>query len=180
MQRFVTIVNRGTVDQPKCTSIKKAQIYIERGFAEPALYDLSHNLTGIRMLGAAEQAFQRIGLPGLGRSRQIHELRSSSFEKTGRTSGASKPTRLKRSLPQAGRTPEELHWRESVLARDGYKCVFCGSTEKLEADHIKPKAVYPDLKYDVGNGRTLCNPCHRKTDTYGGRTAGVTKVESVA
>ena len=85
----------------------------------------------------------------------------------GKQVGDRKSSGLKRRLPQPARTPEELHWRESVLIRDGYACVWCGATERLEADHIKPKVVFPDLKYDVDNGRTLCNPCHRTTDTYG-------------
>jgi 5-methylcytosine-specific restriction endonuclease McrA len=40
----------------------------------------------------------------------------------------------------------------------------------LQADHIKPFAHHPELRFDVNNGRTLCVPCHRKTDTYGGRS----------
>lgn len=60
-------------------------------------------------------------------------------------------------------------WRLSVLKRDGRKCVFCGSTENLEADHIKPFAEYPELRLEIDNGRTLCNSCHRKTPTYGAR-----------
>lgn len=79
-------------------------------------------------------------------------------------------------VPATGPTAEELHWRESVLVRDDYKCVFCGSKENLEADHIKPKSVFPHLKYEVSNGRTLCGPCHRKTDTYGRRSHGIIEV----
>lgn len=60
-------------------------------------------------------------------------------------------------------------WRKAVLERDAYMCQFCGSMEQLEADHIKPWATHPELRYDVANGRTLCRPCHQKTDTYGGR-----------
>jgi hypothetical protein len=73
-----------------------------------------------------------------------------------------------------------LHWRESVLLRDGYKCVWCESTVKLEADHVKPKSVFPDLAYDIANGRTLCQACHRQTDTYGRKSSGISDVQSVA
>ncbi len=59
-------------------------------------------------------------------------------------------------------------WREAVFERDDYTCQFCGKRGGyLEPDHIKPFAYYPDLRFDVGNGRTLCQPCHRTTDTYG-------------
>ena len=60
-------------------------------------------------------------------------------------------------------------WRRLVLQRDGYRCVICGSKERLEADHVKPYSRVPELRFDVGNGRTLCHECHKKTDTYGGR-----------
>lgn len=58
-------------------------------------------------------------------------------------------------------------WRTSVFMRDGYICVECGSKKNLQADHIKPWALYPELRYAIDNGRTLCYECHRKTDTWG-------------
>lgn len=87
-------------------------------------------------------------------------------------SGSMRPMRV-----SGGPTPEEIHWRESVLIRDEYRCVDCGSTENLEADHIKPRKLYPDLKYDVSNGRTLCHDCHVKTETYGGKVHRLASVE---
>lgn len=63
-------------------------------------------------------------------------------------------------------------WRESVFKRDCHKCVLCGKGNKdgertpLQADHIKPFCDYPELRLDINNGRTLCIPCHKKTDTY--------------
>lgn len=61
-------------------------------------------------------------------------------------------------------------WRRSVFKRDNYACILCGDRSVIQADHIKPFALYPDLRFDVNNGRTLCLPCHRKTDTWGGRS----------
>lgn len=59
-------------------------------------------------------------------------------------------------------------WRKSVFERDGYRCVLCGDKRghNLEADHIKPFASNPELRFVTDNGRTLCHDCHTKTDTY--------------
>lgn len=61
-------------------------------------------------------------------------------------------------------------WRKLVLIRDGHKCVFCGSADRLEADHILAFCSHPELRYDLNNGRTLCRECHKKTETYGGKS----------
>lgn len=61
------------------------------------------------------------------------------------------------------------NWRKQVFERDKYTCVLCGddTSGNLEADHIKPFSIYKKLRFVLSNGRTLCKPCHRKTDTYG-------------
>lgn len=51
-------------------------------------------------------------------------------------------------------------WRRLVFERDGYKCVWCGSKERIEGDHIKAWAKFPELRFEVSNGRTLCYECH--------------------
>lgn len=58
---------------------------------------------------------------------------------------------------------EYKKWRTSVYERDNYTCVFCGQVGgKLNADHIKPFADFPELRFDIDNGRTVCISCHRK------------------
>lgn len=59
-------------------------------------------------------------------------------------------------------------WRKAVFERDNYTCQQCHQHGgRLNADHIMPYAKYPELRYDLANGRTLCVDCHKKTDSYG-------------
>ena len=68
---------------------------------------------------------------------------------------------------------EYKEWRALVFERDNYTCVKCGARSRkgarviLHADHIKPFAVFKNLRFDVNNGRTLCVGCHKKTKTWG-------------
>ena len=78
------------------------------------------------------------------------------------------------------------NWYCNVLARDGWKCVKCGDTKKIDAHHIDPVnqiikrlckdktfnsddekvewlVVQPDLIDEtLCNGMTLCRECHKK------------------
>lgn len=66
---------------------------------------------------------------------------------------------------------EYKKWRTEVFKRDGYACTMCGESKsgKLNADHIKPFAYFPELRFEIDNGRTLCIDCHKQTDTYLGK-----------
>lgn len=72
---------------------------------------------------------------------------------------------------QIRHSQEYILWRTAVFMRDDYACVIGGKAHgnKLHADHIKPFSLFPELRFAIDNGRTLCENCHRKTDTYGGR-----------
>lgn len=58
-------------------------------------------------------------------------------------------------------------WRTAVFTRDNFLCIWCGKKGRVYADHIKPFAEYPALRFAIDNGRTLCLSCHKKTDSYG-------------
>lgn len=86
-------------------------------------------------------------------------------------------------------------WRKEVFLRDGRKCTQCKSNDRINAHHIKALSVlYQDfLKqynqfspiedkeilirlaqsykpfWDINNGLTLCEECHKKTDTFGAK-----------
>ena len=60
-------------------------------------------------------------------------------------------------------SPETRQWRNNVFLRDDHTCQTCGIRGgNLEVDHIMPFALYPELRHQVFNGRTLCKPCHRQ------------------
>lgn len=74
-------------------------------------------------------------------------------------------------------------WRKAIFARDNFTCQECGKVGgELQADHLNPFALILrdcDVKtlsdayactalWDISNGRTLCVPCHKKTDSFAG------------
>lgn len=65
---------------------------------------------------------------------------------------------------------EYKDWRMKVFVRDNFTCVNCRKVGcYLTAHHIKSFAHYPELRFDLSNGVTLCDECHKKTDNYCGR-----------
>jgi hypothetical protein len=64
---------------------------------------------------------------------------------------------------------EYRNWRKLVLKRDNYTCRECGATDKeLSAHHIKSFVDFPEDRFDINNGITLCLDCHKETNNYGG------------
>lgn len=100
-------------------------------------------------------------------------------------------SRLKRRLSQLGdkgsgwkggvspinecirQSSEFKQWRAAVFARDRYTCRKCGAGHqngyrpKLHPHHIKAFADYPELRFDVDNGLTLCEECHKEVHKNG-------------
>jgi 5-methylcytosine-specific restriction endonuclease McrA len=70
-------------------------------------------------------------------------------------------------------TPEYKEWRLAVYARDHWTCQDCGrhcDEHQIVAHHKKPFKDYPELRYAVENGITLCRRCHLEREriiTYG-------------
>ncbi|MGB9937069.1 MAG: HNH endonuclease [Methanobacterium sp.] len=71
-----------------------------------------------------------------------------------------------RSKTQKARSTKEYkEWRNWVLQRDGFKCQKCDEYTddllQLEAHHIYDLSSHPHRAYDVDNGITLCEKCHK-------------------
>lgn len=54
---------------------------------------------------------------------------------------------------------DQERFRRAVLARDGWRCTRCASRTQLVAHHVRPG-------YDVSDGITLCEDCHREVDHH--------------
>lgn len=60
------------------------------------------------------------------------------------------------------RSPEYYQWRKAVLTRDNHTCQDCGTTDNVEAHHLRAVIDYPDGIFEADNGLTVCNKCHDK------------------
>jgi len=60
--------------------------------------------------------------------------------------------------------PEYKQWRINVYKRDNYKCRIndCNCNGRIIAHHILGFTHYPELRYSINNGITLCQFHHPK------------------
>lgn len=150
------------------------------------LYEYSHNLRDKKATTkAAHESVRLNGQPklrGIKRGRRPQEvydrISATKFRKH-------KEYREAHGLPEPKLTQELRgsrkwrEWRLAVYERDNYACVLCGDNKggNLEADHMKPRYLFPELTFDIDNGRTLCKPCHKKTPTYGSKVLLMTRAD---
>lgn len=106
-----------------------------------------------------------IGLANKGKKLSEEHLKKISGANASNWKGGTTPVnkRLRRSK-------EFIAWRKSVFERDNYTCQECKKRGGvLHPHHIKSFAHYPELRFELTNGRTLCKDCHMKTGTWGSK-----------
>lgn len=58
------------------------------------------------------------------------------------------------------RSPQYKRWQKEIYSRDSFTCQICGSVgKKLRANHIKKFSDFPELRFEVTNGITICESC---------------------
>jgi hypothetical protein len=55
--------------------------------------------------------------------------------------------------------PRWLEKRQEILARDGGKCVACGSSDRVQVDHKIPVSL-GGAEFENENLQVLCRGCH--------------------
>lgn len=78
---------------------------------------------------------------------------------------------------------EYIAWRKEVWKRDNWACRDCGKKCKnkdIVAHHLKLFSCFPELRFSVDNGITLCRSCHarlHKTMGIGGTQNGTITIK---
>jgi len=68
---------------------------------------------------------------------------------------------ISRAYKYGYHSSEYKQWHNEVFKRDDYTCQICNTRGGyLHAHHIKGFSQYPDLRFIVSNGITLCKNCH--------------------
>lgn len=60
-------------------------------------------------------------------------------------------------------------WQQAIYQRDFYQCQICGSKIKINAHHIYAWQYFPELRFSLDNGITLCEKCHHKIHSKYGK-----------
>lgn len=53
-------------------------------------------------------------------------------------------------------------WRKACIERDDHTCQKCGSKDRLHVHHILEYKDFPDQRWNINNGVTVCAFCHEK------------------
>ena len=165
VEEFGKDVSRGDKLKTSCFSCNRVQVKKKRIYGVSLFKGKTHTAES-----RAKMSRSRIGkqskYKGVARTKEVRERISDSALKSpnlkrGQEHYAYKNGAKQRNL-NVRRSVEYKQWRTLVFERDKYTCQHCGDNRggNLNAHHKKPFATHPELRLDVDNGITLCEPCH--------------------
>lgn len=146
----------GKVTQQFCS--RPCSLQYRNSHANPGRTERARTLSRERML---KRGTAHLNTPQTHLKQRLAILGANHWNWQG---GITPENRRRRNLQEA------RDWRKAIFERDNYTCQICLKRGGyLQADHIKPWSLYPDLRLELSNGRTLCRDCHKQTPTYMGR-----------
>jgi hypothetical protein len=118
----------------------------EFGITDDARKKISKTLTGVKTGPHSAEWNEKIGKSNIG------------------LKAGDKHPNWKGGVTQDGRKERNQSryskWRKDVLGVGKCECANCGGAESLDTHHIHDFLRFPELRYEVGNGMVLCEPCH--------------------
>lgn len=159
----------------KCVSLSKRDNLVGRKFGRLTVIEFSHNAHGHRYWKSiCDCGDGHVGTANALKSGHIQSCGCLRADRVREAISGNKHPRWNSRLTDADRegrriTEDYRIWRTSVYERDKYKCNVCKQVGgKLNAHHLYSYANYPDLRFDLDNGITLCVICHKAFhDIYG-------------
>lgn len=89
--------------------------------------------------------------------------KNGMFGVTGENHPQWNPDRTHEQRVLERKTLKDKQWRQVVFKKDNYTCQCCGDSigGNLNAHHLDSYNWCKDKRYDIDNGITLCNDCHK-------------------
>lgn len=147
--------------------IKKSWKTRSRVFSEDHCKKLSKCQIGKKRARHPEESILRTALKNTGKKRTVESILKMKISHLGKRMGKESwnwiadRTKLKTDRNKAYDTKYK-YWMLSVKKRDGWICriadINCDG--KLESHHILPWSKFPELRYQINNGITLCHAHH--------------------
>jgi HNH endonuclease/NUMOD3 motif len=155
---------RGDGHNASCLDCGRVAVRVDTKGRPSTFKGRTHTREARRKMGEARRGNQnRTGKPFT--PEQLAYLRQRTIQNAAR--GERSPNWKGGVTPQnklLRQSPQYADWRSAVFARDNYSCCLCGDNRggNLHAHHICSWADYPQLRFEVSNGQTLCASCHAK------------------
>jgi hypothetical protein len=117
--------------------------------------------------GKTRKEEPRIAQPWLGKKRDLETKQKISQSKIGKYMQEKSPSWIKdrtklKGLRRGRERSDYNFWSRKVKQRDNNKCKFNNKNcrGRLESHHIYPWSKFPEKRFDINNGITLCSFHH--------------------